>query len=149
MRFDNKVFGEYPKLREMIGNYGDELRTIRPIKRVFEKWLNADADDLPTKWWLVFDHDGWKRDLIALEAISNTRGVLGECRRIEFQSVRVEGLRGNLIGLVGYAPILGFIVKVIDGQPHEIDERYETIVPTYTLSYVGEDEPYIPNVDFE
>jgi len=149
-RFDVNILETNPVLRKMIGGHGNQLQDIRPLKKTFETWLRKDANDVPVRGWVVFDHDGWKRDLIRLKIDANSRGFLGMSRVCDFVDLNIEGLDGVFVGFVLHVPFLGFVVKEFtQGRAHTDGVTHHLSI-CYTLSYEGlSDKGYIPNIDFE
>lgn len=147
MNIDSQVFEQYPKLRRMVGNFGDKLNKVRPINHKFEKWMEHDTDEVTVKAWAIIDHEGWRRDLIPLEVESNELFLFSRTIMLEGPLV---GCTGSAIGCVIYVPFMGFVVCPFSKEPTSITEGSESLCLTYTLEYCGPElEPYLPSEDFD
>lgn len=62
----NNVTECSPKVRYMIGNYGEPVNKVRPIARTLRILLNEQQRIQDFTGFLIIDHEGWRRDLVTL-----------------------------------------------------------------------------------
>jgi hypothetical protein len=153
---DRKIFREFPEVRDIIGNFGDEVRKVRPVGYVFGRWLKQESDNLPVQAWVIADWDTWRRDLIPCEVVDNQRrGLLSRftaCRTLQANTVPT-GWEYTGKGLLLKVPSIGFILNPwaehVYGDPVLDDFHFDqSICGRYRFQCDGfTDEPYYPLED--
>lgn len=157
-QLDRQVFEDHPELRDIIGNYGDPVKKVRPVSRTFAQWLKKTGDDLPITAWYIVDWDGWRRDLLPAKIVDNDRrGLISQknaIRRVEVRPVGRTGWRYRGMGLLFFIPVVGFVQNPWNNglDPPYVDDFYfeQSIHGHYKFECDGisPKEAYNPNEDF-
>lgn len=137
-----KIFQDFPFLRQIVGDYGGDLKKVRPINSRMKGFLDFQDSDC----YLVMDTEGWRRELAPLTIDTIDKWPLGV-------TLRFDGFRhyGDYkpIGLAFFdRGINAWVTNPFPQMPERVIPEY-TLQVDYTLDRTGDDGTYFPYEDLE